>query len=181
MLRNHSHMPSPSAPSEERSEGNPLFVNDFVAVDVSVETAIQSFGGVATPALLRDVVLEAWRAEVAALDSALATFTAHDEPSVEVELGPARWRRDAVVIPVRWWTLSGDWVPPLEADLELASFGPERTHLHVLGRSRLPLGESPHSQASSLHHRFTVAMVRHVLSLLSERVLATDQTRNLSG
>ena len=174
-------MSSPSAPSEEKSEGNPLFVNDFVAVDVSVDAAIQSFGGLATPALVREFVLEAWRAEVAALDSALAMFSAHNEPTVEVELGPARWRRDAVVIPLRWWTRSGDWLPPLEADLELASFGPERTHVHVLGRSRLPLGESPHSQASSLHHRFTVAMVRHVLCLLSERVLATSRSRNLSG
>lgn len=173
-------MPGASAISKDRSDGSPLFVNDFVAMDVSVDTAIQLFGGVATPALVRDLVLEAWRAEVAALDSALAHFGAHDEPVVEVEMGPARWRRDAVVIPLRWWAGSGDWMPPLEGDLELASFGPGRTHLHVLGRSRLPLGESLHSEASSLRQRFTVAMVRHVLSLLSDRVQDWDRT-NYSG
>lgn len=172
-------MPSASAPSEERSGGNALFVNDFVAVDVSVDTAVQSFGGLATPDLVRGLVLEAWRAEVAALDSALAKFRSHTDPKVDVELGPARWRRDAVVIPLRWWTRSGDWVPPLEADLELASFGPDRTHVHVLGRSRLPIGESPQSEASSLHHRFTVAMVRHVLCLLTERVIGPDRHQNL--
>lgn len=174
-------MPGPSTNSNERSEGNALFVNDFVAVDVSVDTAIQLFGGLATPALVRDFVLEAWRAEIAALDSALAVFGSHREPYLEVELGPARWRRDAVVVPLRWWADSGEWVPPLEADLELASFGPDRTHLHVLGRSRLPIGESPQSQAWSLHQRFTVALVRHVLRLLSERVLAPDRPTNLSN
>ena len=155
-------------------EGGALFVHDFVAVDVGIDAAVQSFGGRANPTLVREFVLEAWRAEIAALDTALASSGSHDEPELEVELGPARWRRDAVVIPLRWWTSAGEWIPPLEADLELASFGPERTHVHVAGRSRLPGGEVPRSQASSLHQRFTVAMVRHVLRLLSERVL-TDE------
>ncbi len=166
----------PAADSmDDAVDGGALFVHDFVAVDVGVDAAVQSFGGRATPTLMREFVLEAWRAEIAALDTALASPGAHAEPDLEVELGPARWRRDAVVIPLRWWTREGEWIPPLEADLELASFGPERTHVHVAGQSRLPGGEVPRSQASSLHQRFTVAMVRHVLRLLSERVLAAEE------
>lgn len=93
-------------------------------------------------------------------------------PDLGVEVGDRRHRDDAEIIMIRWRCRSDHPVPPLEADLEFAAFGPERTHLHLYGHSRLPRGAAPRSARSSMAQRFTVATVRHFLQLLDDRILA---------
>ena len=82
-----------------------------------------------------------------------------------------------MVLPIRWRSAGGPWVPSLEADLEVVGFGADRTHLHVLGLSELPPGSEPCTDRSSLDHRLAVAVVRQVLTTLAEVLVdAKDRT-----
>lgn len=89
-----------------------------------------------------------------------------------ITLGLCRWRTDAVVVPMKWeFPMSAGL--PLQADLELASYTADCSHLHLLGRVTLPNGIVPRTQAASLFGRCAVAVVRHVLNDLAD-VLTTD-------
>lgn len=102
-------------------------------------------------------------------------------PKIHVTFGEQRERYDAIILPVTWRARSGPWIPPIDADLEFAAFGPQRTHIHLYGCSELPPGTASGSQSASLAQRLTVAVVRHVLDLLTGRILAVATDRGLNG
>ena len=149
-----------------------LFVHDFVRVELPYDAVIGAFAYFVSPELIGEIVADAWRCETSEAGRVLAIAESGTQPSVEVRLGPRRSRRGALVIPISWQAGSTAWVPSLQADLEVVSFGPDRTHLHILGLSWLPPESVPGSDRASLDHRLTVALVRHVLVSLADTLVA---------
>lgn len=150
-----------------------LFIHDFVRVDLPFDAVVGAFAYFVSPELISRLVADAWMCETAEVGRVLAgAEPAGPEPAVETRLGKERAREGALVIPISWQPSSELWVPSLQADLEVASFGPARTHLHVLGLSHLPPDTVPCTERASLEHRLTVALVRHVLVSLADVLVA---------
>lgn len=149
------------------------FVHDFAGIDLPLVDVVRAIEIVATPHLVGEFVAVAWNDEIRVLEAVQDRHHPHaGGPLVDVAFGPQRSRRDAVILPITWRTRTEPWVPPLDADIEFASFGPQRTHVHVYGCSELPPGSVTGTEESSLAQRLTVAIVRHVLVLLIERIIA---------
>jgi len=148
-----------------------LFIHDFVPINLPYGALVGAFAHYVGPDMIRELVLEAWRSEIADLAKVLGTD--HDlgiSPSVTVVVGEPRSRRDALVVPLEWASNSDCWIPPIHADLEVVAYGPRRSHLHILGTSALPPDVSSCSERASLEHRLTVAIVRHVLFALASAI-----------
>ncbi|MGF1599389.1 MAG: hypothetical protein ACFCVK_21160 [Acidimicrobiales bacterium] len=161
--------------------GTSLFIHDFVRVDLPYDAVVGAFTHFVGPEIIGQLVTEAWRSELAEAGRALTPEEAPVPPasSVEVRFGAHRARRGALIIPITWHADADQWLPALQADLEVAAFGPDRTHLHVLGLSFLPPGSQPYTDRASLDHRLAVALVRHVLASLAE--LLVTPSPELSG
>lgn len=156
-----------------------LFIHDFVRVDLPFDAVVGAFRYFVSGELIGRLVADAWLREMAEVGRVLGSEgRGEPEPPVAAVLGPHRPREGALVIPISWRPAAERWVPSLQADLELVSFGPHRTHLHVLGLSDLPPGTTPCTDRASLDHRLAVALVRHVLSELAEMIV--DRAPELS-
>lgn len=148
----------------------PVFIHDFVPLTLDLSAATGALPSLIDGTLIRDLVVDAWNTEVragvpAGLD-ALPCSTA----DVAVWVGEVRARSDAIILPLAWHSLGSRWIAPLDADLEIASFGPGRCHLHLMGRSALEPHLEAYSSQASIHHRLAVAIVRHVLDGLAHAV-----------
>ncbi len=165
-----------------------LSIHDFVRIDLPMSAVVGAFTHYVRPELLGRLVIEAWDAELSEVGREIegqalrpTTLVEQTPASIEVFTGAMRARQDSVVIPVAWRSRSSDWIPPLQADLELAAFGPRRTHLHLLGFSELPPGVRSCSFRASLDHRLTVAFVRHVLGSLASELEQAARPTNRTG
>ncbi len=160
----------PTTPAEQ-AETAPIFVHDFAPVPLDWLSAVGGFTTLLNPASLRELVVAAWNAEAEAAAGHGLPLRSCRPDQVAVEVARIRHRADAAIIPIAWYGV-GVWISPLEADIEVARFGRDRLHVHILGRSQLPLSAPPHTAAASLHQRVTVAVVRHVLAGLVDKVTA---------
>lgn len=153
------------------------FVHDFVGVDRPVEAVLAAVPRVVTDDSVRDLLLRAWSAEAEAMQPAEETngngTNGNGVSTLHVEVGPPRVRRDAMVMPVSWSGSEPSGLPPLESDLEFTSFGEDRTHVHLYGRSAIsamaPLGSREANHSS----RVAVAVVRRFLGELAAALEAT--------
>jgi len=148
----------------------PVFIHDFVPLSLDLSVATGALPSLVDGTMIRGLVVDAWNAEVragvpAGLDAALCSID-----DVVVWVGEVRARSDAVILPLAWRSLGSRWIAPLDADLEIASFGPGRCHLHLMGRSALEPHLEAYSSQASIHHRLAVAIVRHVLDGLAHAV-----------
>ena len=144
-----------------------MFVHDFVHVDRPLADIVGRFGPLADP-WLGALVVAAWadiREEWAAAGVDPTELIVSS--GLRVSLGMPRFRDDGLIIPITWPPGERRFVPGIEADLELASFGPRRTHVQLLGRYRFPPGIDRWSREGSVAHRITVAGVRRFLQLLA--------------
>ena len=147
------------------------FVHDFVGVDRPVEAVLAAIPRAVTDETVRDLLLRAWSAEAAAVQPADGTngngTNGNGVSSLQIEVGPPRVRHDAMVLPVSWSGSEPSGLPPLESDLEFTSFGEDRTHVHLYGRSAIsamaPLGSREANHSS----RVAVAVVRRFLGELA--------------
>lgn len=158
--------------SQSSAEPSALFLHDFVGIDLPLPIVLALVGTLLTSDLINDLACSAWNAEASAVDAVAHRAHLDATPVLCVEVGDRRHRDDAEIVPIRWRCRSDHPVPPLEADLEFAAFGSDRTHLHLYGHSQLPRGTEPRSTRSSMAQRFTVATVRHFLQLLDDRIMA---------
>jgi hypothetical protein len=96
-----------------------------------------------------------------------------------VELGAARRRENAVVVPLTWHAsgLSGMF-PALTADLEIAALGPEQTQVTLMGRYDPPLGGLGRRLDVLLFHRVAQATAR---SFLRRLVRVLEETAAPAG
>lgn len=151
-----------------------MSIHDFHGVELSFEAAAGGFANYVTESLLAHLVADAWWAESRALEQAVSGRALGPPPtSVRAWVGRPRPRLDALILPIAWSGEAGEGdrrqpIVPIEADLELVAFGRARSHLHLLGVSRLRPGTAYRSSAASLEQRLAVAVVRHVLASLAD-------------
>jgi len=146
-----------------------VFVHDFVAVERPAIAVVDGFSRLQPS--LGPLVLAAWDAD-RDLWTRLGIAYPDYAPSwpVCVEVGQARVRPDAVVIPILWSSGSDLTRVALEADLEIAAFSTNVTHLHLLGRYAFPPGIDRWSAEASRAHRATVSAVRRLLQMVAEQL-----------
>ncbi len=157
------------------------FVHDFVGVDLPLAMVVNTLDHSLREDLIDRLVTEAWLTEVRALDAAGSRTGQRPRPRLDVLIGPPRVRADATVVPVSWRSLDDTEVPPLDADLEFAMFGPNRTHLHLYGSSAVPPLVEPSSQEASLRRRLGVAVVRRVLTMLRDLIVLESAADRLAA
>ncbi len=146
-----------------------MFVHDFVAVERPALAVVNGFSRLQPS--LGPLVLAAWNAD-RDLWNRLGLAYPDYAPSwpLHVEIGRPRVRPDAVVIPLMWSSGSEDRRVALEADLEIAAFGADVTHLHLLGRYAFPPTMDRWSAEASRAHRATVSAVRRFLQMVAEQL-----------
>lgn len=84
--------------------------------------------------------------------------------SVEIELGTPYRIPAKAVLPLTWKaTWAEGLFPVLEADLEIAALGAERTQLSISGRYRPPLGAIGRALDRALLHRVAEATIKDFL------------------
>lgn len=98
---------------------------------------------------------------------------------VEVEVGAPAMLRGTTLLPISWKATTADAVfPSLEADLEIAALGPDRTQLSISARYRPPMGGLGRVLDRALLHRVAEATLKDFLDrvgeTLSARVLAAS-------
>ncbi|MEM7092092.1 MAG: hypothetical protein AAF567_03750 [Actinomycetota bacterium] len=147
------------------------FIHDFVPLGAAFGPAAARVLVALNPWSLPRVIADAYNVERSAAAIELgAGRVVPDE--VTVVVGRPRWRADAVVVPVAVRAAPRSGLPiELEADVEVASFGSDRCHLHLLGRAKLPAGTVPMSAEASIFGRLVVAVVRHALDALAPRLV----------
>lgn len=146
-----------------------MFVHDFVAVERPALAVVDGFSRLQPS--LGPIVLAAWNAD-RDLWARLGMTYPEYAPSwpIHVEIGPPRVRPDAVVIPIMWCSGTAQTRVALEADLEIAAFGSDVTHLHLLGRYAFPPSLDRWSAEASRAHRATVSAVRRFLQMVAEEL-----------
>lgn len=153
--------------SPEIKTGTPMFVHDFAAVRGPVEDTVRRMSAPTTGPALEKTVCSAWNSHAPILTTVQADQQFQTSTTcVHLELDGHRLRGDTGIINMRWQ--ADGRLPSLDADLELTSFGPDWTHLHLLGRYEVPQAASPLSSRDSLQHRVMVAVVRRFLDDLSD-------------
>ena len=148
------------------------FVHDFTYVDLPVT-------------IVRERMLEAM---VDWLEEAATEGFAHGE-RVLADIGPSRAvapvskhvcvsfappyeRGDVLVFPIQWRaTGARPLFPVMDADLEIAPMGGDRTEISLMGRYSPPLGDVGRSLDRMLLHRLGEATVRSLLARLGELVV----------
>jgi hypothetical protein len=147
------------------------FVHDFVYVRAPLETVKH-----------RVVSSEEWMSTLAArayedgerLRLRLGPGGVGLSKRVEMTLGSPIARQDAVVIPLRWEATGAPGLfPVMEADLEIAPFGPDVTQVSFSGRYEPPLGAIGHAADQLLLHHVAEACVRSFLRRLGDAVGAS--------
>ena len=148
-----------------------MFLHDFVYVDRPADS-------------VRNLIL----GDHGAWLSPLASHAVADGDALRVRLGPLADHRlfskqalveagepfqrgDVTVIPLTW-TATGlrEAFPVLQADLEVAALGPDRTQLSLLGRYEPPLGPLGRRLDQLLLHRVAEATARAFLHHVADTV-----------
>ncbi|HEX9122346.1 MAG TPA: hypothetical protein VF984_03155 [Actinomycetota bacterium] len=81
--------------------------------------------------------------------------------SVEIELGTVYRIPSKALLPLTWKATGSEALfPVLEADLEVAALGPERTQLSISGRYHPPLGMVGRALDRAMLHRVAEATVK---------------------
>jgi hypothetical protein len=157
----------PASTSSER----PLLVHDFVYVDQPMALVIQRL-----------------RADAAALFTSVTDGARHDEQEARLRVGPlgeapllSRTVRvtcaegvqsgDTFILPLTWTAeRMAAAFPVMQADLEIAPFGDDRTQITLMGRYEPPLGSVGRGLDRLLLHRLAQATVRAFLARLRLRL-----------
>jgi hypothetical protein len=147
-----------------------VFVHDFVRLNLPFDTVVGAFANFVSAEILAGLLQEAWLAESAVIRQKLTLDIDESGLDLKVAVGTPRARQEALVVPISWSCESPTWIPPLEADLEAVAFGPANTHLHILGTSDVSRNTRPCTDQASLEQRLAVAVVRHVLFSLAQKI-----------
>jgi hypothetical protein len=145
-----------------------MIVHDFVSIDRGAAEVAEQFTHLSEPTL-GVLVRSAWndhRDTWSGFGLVVPPVTADGPPNVT--LGPARARGDAVVMPHTWQADDAcPCFPHLDADLELASFGP-LSQVHLVGHYRLLGHLDQWTLETAPLHRATIVAIRSYLQLVAE-------------
>jgi len=95
------------------------------------------------------------------------------EKKVEIELGEVMRFPSKTILPMSWRPAGGETLfPSLDADIEVAALGPNRTQLSISARYRPPLGVVGRVVDRALLHRVAEATLKDFLDRAGQAVLA---------
>ena len=147
-----------------------MFVHDFVRIQLPFAEVMTRLGDHVDP-WIGVLASAAWTADVDTWIEAGVKATDLKPPAtLPVRLGPARFRSDAAIVPIRWAAGRARFVAGLDADLEFVACGPGRTDIQLLGRYELPDDIHRFTTDASLAHRIAVTAVRRFLELLASQL-----------
>mgnify|MGYP001820179039 CR=1 FL=1 len=156
----------------------PVFVHDFAPLDVAFADAFIALTELLDHRTLAGIVATSWNSEVASDHLLHVDHHPCASADIDIRLGHYRERGDAVIVPLAWESVA-EWVSPLDADIELAAFGRWRSHLHIVGRSRLAPGTRTQTARAITEQRLAAAVVRRVINAIADRlVLQVGRTPN---
>lgn len=93
------------------------------------------------------------------------------EKRIELHVGEPAHLRGTTLLPMTWKATGTDAIfPSLEADLELAPMGPDRTQVSISARYRPPLGGLGRALDRALLHRVAEATIKDFLDRVGERL-----------
>lgn len=93
------------------------------------------------------------------------------DKEVRIEIGQPYVIPSKTMLPITWRaTAAGRIFPQLEADIEIAPLGAERTQLSISARYRPPLGAVGRVLDKALLHRVAEATVKDFLDHVGERI-----------
>ena len=151
-----------------------MFVHDFVRIQLPFDEVVNRFGGSIDP-WMGVLAATAWRSDLETWIEAGVDVADLEAPAaLPVYLGPARFRTDAAIVPIRWPAGRARYVAGIDADLEIVACGPGRTDIQLLGRYELPEGINRWTTEASLAHRIAVTAVRRFLELLGGQLERGD-------
>jgi len=92
---------------------------------------------------------------------------------VEIEIGEPYVLPSKTMLPIAWKaTSAGRIFPQLEADIEIAALGSNRSQLSISARYRPPLGPVGRALDKALLHRVAEATVKDFLDRVGDRITA---------
>lgn len=95
------------------------------------------------------------------------------EKQVQIELGKPFWLASKTVLPMVWRATSAESLfPSLEADLEVAALGGNRTQLSVNARYQPPLGPVGRVIDRAMLHRVAEATIKAFLDGIGQALTA---------
>lgn len=90
---------------------------------------------------------------------------------IEIWVGEPAHLRGTTLLPMTWKATGPEGVfPSLEADLELAPMGPDRTQVSISARYRPPLGKVGRALDRALLHRVAEATIKDFLDRVGARL-----------
>ena len=95
------------------------------------------------------------------------------DKEVEIEIGAPYAIPAKTMLPIAWKATSAERVfPQLEADIEIAALGANRTQLSISARYRPPLGALGRALDRALLHRVAEATVKDFLDRVGETLIS---------
>ena len=101
------------------------------------------------------------------------------DKQVEIELGAPFRTPSKTVLPMTWRATRPEGLfPHLDADLEVASLGADRTQLSISARYRAPMGAVGRMLDRALLHRVAEATVKDFLDRVGERLRSGELAKS---
>lgn len=149
-----------------------MFIRYFLDLPVpfeSLEAALVSEPETWLPGLARDAES---RGERLLAEVGFAVDDAHRlDKRVEIGFGEPHRIPTKTILPMTWHATGVEGLfPSLEADLEVASLGPNRTQLSISARYRPPMGALGRALDRALLHRVAEATAKDFLDRVGEAV-----------
>jgi hypothetical protein len=154
-----------------------MFVRYFLDLPMpydDVEAALLEHPDTWVPGLLRAAEDRGQRllAEVG-----FAVETRRIDKEVEIRIGTPYRLPSKTLLPMAWSATGAERLfPQLDADLEVAAMGPNRTQLSISARYRPPMGAVGRALDRALLHRVAEATIKDFLDGVGERLRSHEAT-----
>jgi hypothetical protein len=148
-----------------------MFVRYFVDLPVAfedVEASLLDDPGDWVPGLLLDAED---RGELLLAEVGFAVDTRRIDKEVEIRLGATYRIPSKTLLPMTWRATGAERLfPQLDADIEVAALGSNRTMLSISARYRPPMGPVGRALDRAMLHRVAEATIKDFLDRVGERV-----------
>jgi len=150
-----------------------MFLRTYVELDLPFEEAEAALLGAPeawVPGLLRDAE---GRGHALLAEVGFAVEERRVDREVEIVLGMPYRSGSATRVPLTWRATAGERLfPRLEADIEVATLGPNRSQLSIDARYRPPLALVGRALDRALLHRVAEATIKDFVDRIAERLLS---------
>ena len=155
-----------------------MFLRTYVELDLPFEEAEAALLGAAddwVPGLLVDAE---GRGHELLAEVGFAVDERRVDREVEIALGLPYRSGSATRVPLTWRATSGERLfPRLEADIEIATLGPNRPQLSIDARYRPPLALVGRALDRALLHRVAEATIGDFVERIADRILPQRAAR----